>query len=250
MREGVVFDIAEGTIHDGPGLRITVFLKGCPLRCRWCHSPEGQDPRPEPMDFGFSRRLAGETWSSWRLAEYLLERLPMIPEGGVTFSGGEPLMQGEFLLEVLERLGSADTMLDTSGHGEYGTLLALGRRVSRIAFGIKVLDDETAKRMTGQGSQVIRENIHRLDRECAVPFYFRIPLVPGVTDTDDNLRELCQWAATLSHLQYVEFLPFNHAAGAKYQALHRPDTTLEWQGREPAHIPTWFTDRIKTVMHA
>ena len=156
-------------------------------------------------------------------------------------------MQGEFLLEVLEMLDSADTMPDTSGFGDYPMLLALARRVTRIAFGIKILDDETARRMTGQGSQTILDNVSRLDRDCKVPFYFRIPLVPGVTDTEDNLRQLCQWASTLSNLQYVEFLPFNRAAGAKYKALNRQDTTREWTAMENSPVPSWFTSRIRTV---
>ena len=195
---------------------------------------------------GFGRRLAGERWESTQLARYLRERLPLLPEGGVTFSGGEPLQQGEFIAEVLDQLGEADTILDTSGYGDYGTLLALARRITRITFGVKVLSEELARTVTGVGSQVIRDNITRLDAECRTPFRFRIPLLPGLTDTEEQLRELRDWAKGLAHLTAVEFLPFNDAAGAKYHALHRPDTTGEWRGRSPAPIPEWFTREIPT----
>src|SRR5512136_1023838 len=95
---GVVFDIQELTVHDGPGLRTTVFLKGCPLRCAWCHNPEGLSPAPETLRSRAGERLAGRSYSSVELATLLNRQAPLLGDhGGVTFSGGEPLMQAAFV---------------------------------------------------------------------------------------------------------------------------------------------------------
>lgn len=218
--QGLVFDIAEASIHDGPGLRITVFLKGCPLRCNWCHSPEGQSPAPELLTFPGGQRLAGEVWSPRKLAEYLLDKKELLD--GVTFSGGEPLSQADFLLEVLDLTGSAlPSIIDTSCHGDYRKLKALAEKAESLHIGLKVLDNEKARQWTGQGSALILENIRRLDRECATPYCFRLPLIPNVTDSEENLTAVANLAKELKNLTSVDFLPYNPASGGKYAACGR-----------------------------
>lgn len=218
--QGLVFDIAEASIHDGPGLRITVFLKGCPLRCKWCHSPEGQSPAPELLTFPGGQRLAGEVWSPRKLAEYLLDKKELLD--GVTFSGGEPLSQADFLLEVLDLTGSAlPSIIDTSCHGDYRKLKALAEKAESLHIGLKVLDNEKARHWTGQGSALILENIRRLDKECATPYCFRLPLIPNVTDSEENLTAVANLAKELKNLTSVDFLPYNPASGGKYAACGR-----------------------------
>ena len=218
--QGLVFDIAEASIHDGPGLRITVFLKGCPLRCKWCHSPEGQSPAPELLTFPGGQRLAGEVWSPRKLAEYLLDKKELLD--GVTFSGGEPLSQADFLLEVLDLTKSAlPSIIDTSCHGDYQKLKALAEKAESLHVGLKVLDNEKARRWTGQGSALILENISRLDRECATPYCFRLPLIPNVTDSKENLTAVANLAKELKNLTSVDFLPYNPVTGGKYAACGR-----------------------------
>jgi len=219
--DGLLFDIAEASIHDGPGLRITVFLKGCPLRCRWCHSPEGQSPAPELLTFPGGQRLAGEVWSPRKLAEYLLDKKELLD--GVTFSGGEPLSQADFLLEVLDLTGSAlPSIIDTSCHGDYQKLKTLAEKAESLHIGLKVLDNEKARHWTGQGSALILENIRRLDKECATPYCFRLPLIPNVTDSEENLTAVANLARELKSLTSVDFLPYNPASGGKYAACGRP----------------------------
>lgn len=219
--KGLLFDIAEGTVHDGPGLRITCFLKGCPMRCRWCHSPEGQSPEPELFRVPGMERTVGTTYSGGELADYLLERKDLID--GVTFSGGEPLMQAEFLLEVLERIrGKLHSVVETSGFARPADLLAVAGKCSLIHYGLKLADPEDARVWTGQDSSLILENLRRLDRTpAAAPFRFRIPLIPGVTDTGKNLDRLAEVANGLSRLEGIDFLPYNRAAGGKYAACGR-----------------------------
>jgi pyruvate formate lyase activating enzyme len=110
----MVFDIKEFAVHDGPGIRTTVFLKGCPLRCRWCHNPEGQSPLPEIMLSPMGKRRIGKEYTSAELAEILNRQADILrsAEGGVTFSGGEPLMQSEFVLEVISRIERLHVILD------------------------------------------------------------------------------------------------------------------------------------------
>ena len=218
--DGLLFDIAEASIHDGPGLRITVFLKGCPLRCRWCHSPEGQNSAPETLIFPGGTRLAGEYWSAQKLAEYLLDKKELLD--GVTFSGGEPLLQADFLLEVLDMVKDAlPSIIDTSGHGPYEKLKALAEKAESLHFGLKLLNEDLAKSWTGQGSALILENIRRLDKECATPYCFRLPLIPAVTDSEENLTAIAELAKELKNLTSIDFLPYNPVTGGKYAACGR-----------------------------
>ena len=104
--QGIVFDITEFAVHDGPGLRTTVFLKGCPLRCAWCHNPEGLSAEPQVLRSAGGSRLAGRVYEAEELAELLRRQAPLLhgSGGGVTFSGGEPLAQAAFVAEVIDRL--------------------------------------------------------------------------------------------------------------------------------------------------
>ena len=218
---GVLFDISEGTVHDGPGLRITCFLKGCPLRCRWCHSPEGQSPEPEVLHVPDMERIIGKTYSGSELADYLLERKDLID--GVTFSGGDPLMQADFLLEVLNKIeGKLHSIVETSGFAPTGDLLAVAEKCDLIHYGIKLVDPEASRVWTGQENRLVMENLHQLDRTIsAAPYRFRIPLIPGVTDSAKNFKELAELASGLSRLEGIDFLPYNRAAGGKYAACGR-----------------------------
>ena len=219
--KGLLFDIAEATVHDGPGLRITCFLKGCPMRCRWCHSPEGQAPEPEVFRVPGMERIAGMTYSGEELADYLLERRDLID--GVTFSGGDPLMQAGFLLEVLEKIGGKlHSVVETSGFAAPADLLAVAKKCSLIHYGIKLVHPEDARLWTGQDSSLILENLKRLDALAAgAPCRLRIPLIPGVTDSAKNLGGLADLVNGLSRLEGIDFLPYNRAAGGKYAACGR-----------------------------
>jgi len=218
---GIVFDLAEASIHDGPGLRVTVFLKGCPLRCRWCHSPEGQRPEPEPMHAAGEDRVCGKTYSPEALANYLNELRPLLRGGGVTFSGGEPLSQATFLGEVLDRLSGIHTILDTCGYAPEGDFRNIVRKVSTVFLGLKLLDPEQAKRWTGQGNSIVLDNLRWLDTESATPYRLRIPLLHGVTDTPENLAALAKLTRTLGRLERIDFLRSNPNAAAKYPAADR-----------------------------
>lgn len=233
MLTGVVFDIKEFAVHDGPGLRVTVFLKGCPLRCSWCHNPEGQSAEPQRLRGAAGERLAGVTFSSRALADRLNSLAPLlrVGEGGVTFSGGEPLAQADFVSEVIERLEGLHVLLDTSGYADESSFRKVAAKSQLVYFDLKLIDAAAHLKHTGADNQPILRNLRVLN-ELGVPFVVRVPLIPGVTDTEANLSAIARTVAGMPGLQRIDLLPYNKAAGAKYPAcgmVFRPmfDESLE-----------------------
>ena len=223
MRTGLVFDIQEFSIEDGPGIRTTVFMKGCPLRCQWCHNPESQSSTPQMMCSPSGNRLAGVEYTSFELAERLNRQGSLLRagQGGVTFSGGEPLMQAAFIAEIIDQLNDLHIILDTSGYGARRALLTLLKRVHLVYFDLKVIEPLAHRRYTGRSNRLVLDNLQVVS-ESGVPFVIRIPLVPNVTDTIENLGAIADIARNLPGLVRVDLLPYNRAAGAKYTAVGMP----------------------------
>lgn len=252
---GVIFDIKEFAVHDGPGLRSTVFFKGCPLRCIWCHNPEGLSKEPQLMasenvclHCGLCRipcthpdcrpfgrclhicpkgllRLSGETVSSQQLLQRLRRnRLLFTKQGGVTFSGGEPLMQGDFLLEVLSGLSDVHTAIETSGYCAPALFQQVISQVKLIYMDLKLADDKAHRKFTGVSNRPILENLEQL-RRSGQPCVIRTPLIPGITDREENLRAIRALCGGLSQ----EYLPYNQMAGAKYTMLGMPFAYEQYQ---------------------
>jgi pyruvate formate lyase activating enzyme len=218
MTSGIVFDIKEFAIHDGPGIRTTVFMKGCPLSCQWCHNPEGQSRQPQIIRSPAGERLAGKEYTAKELAGLLNQQATILRanEGGVTFSGGEPLLQADFVAEVIGLLDDVHILLDTSGYGQEQDFRRLVTRSDLIYFDLKLIDSAAHRHYTGCDNVLILRNLHLLD-ELGIPFVVRVPLVPGVTDIDQNLASIVKTVRGMSGLQRVELLPYNKAAGAKYE---------------------------------
>ena len=221
MKSARVFEIREFTLHDGPGVRTTVFFKGCPLRCAWCHNPEGQSPEAETM-----RRANGETvvcgrdWTSEELAEELVRNADIMAQsgGGVTFSGGEPLMQAEFLLELIPllRARGVNLAVETSGYAPAEVYEAVVSMLDFAYQDVKCLDAEAFRWWTGGDIGVVLRNIEWL-RGSGVPFAFRVPQIPGVNDSAADRAAFDAFARGAK----IEYLPYNVAAPAKYPLLGR-----------------------------
>ena len=249
--QGTIFDIKEFSVHDGPGVRQTVFLKGCPMRCCWCHNPEGWEREPQLLVYASrcthcgacrtvcpspdactvcgrcipacpvrARWICGETLSPEELAARLAANAEVYAEmgGGITFSGGEPLMQPEFLFETLNRLPGIHMALETSGCAEESVFCEAMDRFSLILMDFKLADPALHLKYTGRDNAGILGNLDRLCRG-KTPFQVRIPLIPGITDTDQNLRAAAELLQGAPALQCVELLPYNRLAGAKYEWL-------------------------------
>ena len=247
MQKGILFDIKEFSVHDGPGVRQTVFLKGCPLRCNWCHNPEGWDLKPQLLvqkakcvqcgacrEFCSredciacgecvshcpvrARQLCGEEITSLQLAEYIRKTAGDYAGmgGGVTFSGGEPLIQADFLFETAALLPDVHKVLETCGYAAPEIFQRAMTAFDLIYMDFKLADPQLHKRYTGRDNTLILENIRRLCKGTT-PFVIRIPLIPGVTDTEENITEIARFLDGADRLQYVELLSYNPMAGAKY----------------------------------
>jgi pyruvate formate lyase activating enzyme len=218
MTSGIVFDIKEFAIHDGPGIRTTVFMKGCPLSCQWCHNPEGQLRQLQVIRAPSGERIAGKEYTATELAGLLNQQIDILQanEGGVTFSGGEPLLQADFVAEVIDLLNDVHILLDTSGYGKEEDFRKLVNRSELIYFDLKLIDATAHRHYTGGDNRLILRNLHLLD-EMGKPFAVRVPLVPGITDTDQNLTDIILIVRGMLTLQRVDLLPYNKAAGGKYE---------------------------------
>ena len=218
---GIVFDIKRGGVKDGPGIRTSVFLKGCPLRCAWCHNPEGQSFAVEPMRRKDGSVVScGTDWTPEALAVELLKNADIMKSsgGGVTFSGGEPLAQPAFVLEVARLLGAEGVTcaIETSGLADGETY---DRVIARMAFvyqDLKHHDAAAFRKWCGGDLAVVMRNVASLKRS-GVRHAFRVPCIPGVNDSAADRQAFRAIAGNSP----IEFLPYNPAAGAKYPMLGR-----------------------------
>ncbi len=251
MITGSIFDIKEFAVHDGPGIRTTVFLKGCPLRCAWCHNPEGWSSEPQVISSSAGDRTVGQAVRADDLAELLNGQAPILKanEGGVTFSGGEPLMQGRFVVEVINRLEGVHVLLDTSGYADGREFCLVVEHCDLVHFDLKVMDPVLHQRLTGQDNAPILGNLHRL-ADLGVPYVIRVPLVPGITDTDANLAAIAEALQDLPGLIRVDLLTYNRAAGGKYRGMGMTFKPT-WDETETVNANTaHFTDAgLKVSVH-
>ena len=245
---GIVFDIKEFAVHDGPGVRTTVFMKGCPLSCRWCHNPEGLSPRPELMvktarcrHCGLCMQpcthdeckpygrclyvcpeglisVVGESWTPGELAARVMKGADFLrmSGGGVTISGGEPTMQAEFVTALLRRLRGLHRAVETCGYCSGERFISVIGECEYILFDLKLADPEAHKRWCGVDNRPILENFERL-RSSGREYLVRVPLIPDVTDTSENLAAISEIVGD----SRVELLGYNRMAGAKYAGVGR-----------------------------
>lgn len=247
--QALVFAIEEFATFDGPGIRTTVFLKGCPLRCMWCHNPEGQSftsqivrspngclgcgaclragertsGRSELVEESISVcpqnliRRCGILYTPQTLADKLRKNIRILNAsgGGVTFSGGEPLAHPGFLLETMRLLrGETSLAVQTSGYTSTDIFTEVLSLADYILFDLKLIDSEQHEYYTGAKNESILDN-YRILSHSSVPFITRVPLIPTVTDTKDNLEAIAGFMKQ-NGVDRVELLPYNKMAGSKY----------------------------------
>lgn len=210
INRGLIFDIKRDCSEDGPGIRTTVFFKGCPLSCIWCQNPEGKKFLPEPDVHG---KRIGTWYSVEELMYRLLQDKPFFVSsgGGVTLSGGEATLQMDFagkLLQALKREG-IHTALETGGFFRYESFKKkLLPWLDLIYFDLKLIDEADSKQYTGRSNKRILENFSHLLADATVPVIPRIPLIPGITTTEANLQGI---AAFLNDhgVKTCELMPYN-----------------------------------------
>lgn len=260
---GTVFDIKQMAVFDGPGIRTTVFLKGCPLRCKWCHNPEGLSFEPQLMvsDNGclkcnkciekcqhkdnciacgecvrvcpmHLRRIAGKKYSADELAGKLLKDKEIFEMngGGITISGGEPTAQPEFVIELLQKTKGIHRAIETCGYCSQEVFEKILQNVDFVMMDLKLIDERLHEYWTGRNNRMILRNFSIL-KASGKSFIIRVPLIPGVTDTHENKAAISELLIDADSLVRVELMPYHATAGAKYGMV----------GKE--YIPEFDADR-------
>jgi glycyl-radical enzyme activating protein family len=223
--DGIVFNIQRYSIHDGPGIRTVVFLKGCPLRCEWCCNPESQakEPEPELRHTGEKNIIGWKTDVEEVMAQVLKDRnFYRHSGGGVTISGGEPFFQAEFTKELLRRCYEVNihTALETTGYAEWPVLESVLPYTDLLLYDIKHMDSSIHKKLTGVPNERIlanAENIMKAGKQIIV----RIPLLPQYNGTEENIRQLLEFLKETG-ISEVHLMPFHQLGKDKYKSLGRP----------------------------
>jgi pyruvate formate lyase activating enzyme len=258
MPEAFIFDIKRFAVHDGPGIRTTVFLKGCPLRCWWCHNPESQSVKPLTVDV--ERKLNGKSMMAKKtygeqigledLLEKILRDQLFFEEsgGGVTFSGGEPLMQPE-TLEALLKLCKGrglHTTVDTCGYGKQEYFERIIEYSDLFLFDLKNMNAELHKEYTGVDNKLILSNADYL-LEKGARVIFRIPVIPGINTAEDELNRLVSFVdERKDRLEEVHLLPYHRIAGNKYARLKLKQQLKDVKEPDQAFMEA-LSDRFRTT---
>jgi len=283
MTRGTVFNIQRYSIHDGPGIRTTVFLKGCSLNCWWCQNPESQLSGQEMIFWGdrcigcgacsticpsgaiqikngipitekekcilcgkciekcpaLAREMIGEKLTTEEVIKEIEKDLIFYEEsgGGVTFSGGEPLGQSEFLVGLLNgcREKKIHTAVDTSGYISWEILNKISLKVDLFLYDLKLMDNKRHKKYTGVSNEIILENLEKLST-VHNNIFVRFPVIPGINDDYQNIRKMGEFLSSLKIAQ-VNLLPYHHIGIDKYRRLGRTYKLVTTQPPSKEKLP-------------
>lgn len=278
--KGIIFDIQRYAIDDGPGIRTTVFLKGCPLRCLWCHNPEGIDMSPV---IGWHEKYCTKCFKCIEIcpnsaivlregrlitneslcelcgrcvrecptsAREMIGKIVTVHElfaelendrafyeesnGGITCSGGEPLMQAEFVSKLFQKCKEKGihTTLDTSGYGEWEAFEKILPFTDLVLYDLKNMNRTKHVSFTGVEPSKIWNNFERL-AQTGIPIYVRCPVVPGYIDDEDNFRKVAEFVTKFDSVLGIELLPYHRLGEPKYSMLNRKYQLL---GLEPPSV--------------
>ncbi len=278
----LIFDIRRYSINDGPGIRITIFIKGCPLRCAWCHNPESQSPKVQKL-YTASKcigaqdcievcpenaltltpdgiitdaelctlcgkcadacptkaiEMSGKLYDTEELLKIIEKERVHIDQsgGGVTFSGGEPLMHPEFLIKMLDACGERGLhrVVDTCGFASSETLIEVAKRTDLFLFDLKLMDPVQHKKWTGVDNQLILKNLGLL-AESGANINIRVPFIKNVNTGENEVRKMAEFVAGLHGKKpEVNLLPYHNIASGKYKKLEMEYKTEEME--EPSEI--------------
>ena len=266
-KKAIIFNVQRFSTEDGPGIRTTVFLKGCPLTCLWCHNPEGISPRPQllwfetrcigirdclkacpeealeltPQGLKIDRdrctvcglceeacpaaalEVVGKEWSQEDLLVEVKkdESFYRTSSGGITLGGGEPMSQAGFVAPFLERCKAEDlhTALDTSGIAAWSLYEKVLPYVDLLLLDLKQMDPEAHEKMAGVKLEPILENARKLGKS-GLPVWVRTPIIPGHTDTIENVRAVARFVAQeMPDAERYDLLAFNNLCSAQYERL-------------------------------
>ncbi|MDR0732248.1 MAG: glycyl-radical enzyme activating protein [Treponema sp.] len=267
--EGTVFDIQRYCVHDGPGIRTTVFMKGCSLRCFWCHNPESLSPRPQLITYphkcigcgkcavvcpnkcfgeaagpsALDRRkcaacgicaktcyagalvMSGKKHTVDQVIKQVLMDAVFYKNsgGGMTCSGGEPLVQSDFISALFSaaRENGVHTALDTAGNVDFSAFEKTLPWTDLVLFDFKAADPGLHEQGTGSGNERILANLERLagTEDFHIPVWIRIPVIPGFNNTRENMQKTAAFLKNLVQVRRLDLLPYHQLGASKYEGL-------------------------------
>ncbi len=255
MSKTVIFDIVRGSFVDGPGIRTTVFFKGCNLKCAWCHNPESQSFNPQMMFYkdkctlcgkckdicptpnnctlcgkctlyciSEARKVCGKEYTADEVfAEIIKDKAFYVNSGGgVTFSGGECMLQIDFLCEILKKCNNSGihTAVDTAGHIPFEYFERILPYTDLFLYDIKIFDTKKHKKYVGVGNELILENLKKL-LQLGAKIWVRIPVIAGVNDSIEEMQKIKAFLNSCAKPEKVELLPYHAMGENKYHAIGR-----------------------------
>ena len=272
MKTVTLFDIERNSFVDGPGIRTTVFFKGCNLKCAWCHNPESQDFKPQMMFYkdkckgcgkckevcphNFekcdlcgkctfycpvdARKVCGKEYTVDEVFAEIIKDKAFYDnsDGGVTFSGGECMLQIDFLLEILKKCkeNNIHTAVDTAGHIPFENFEKILPYTDLFLYDIKCFDNEKHKKYVGVGNRLILENLKKLFHANA-KIWIRIPIIAGINDTAEEMLKIKDFLIDCGTPEKIELLPYHAMGENKYYAI----------GKFPVDFKAPSSDKIKTL---
>lgn len=221
---GRIFDIQKFCTHDGVGIRTVVFLKGCILRCRWCCNPESQEFDIQEMRTANGKRIVGYDTTVDNVMHQVLQDLPYYrrSHGGMTLSGGEALCQTEFvhaLLTVAKEHG-IDTAVETTACLPYYMIEPHLPLLNTVLLDIKHMNSEKHEAFTTMRNELILSNAKKMARDGA-HIIVRVPTIPTFNDTEEEIRDIARFAASLPGVEEIHLLPYHRLGYDKYLGLNR-----------------------------
>ncbi|MCD4741561.1 MAG: glycyl-radical enzyme activating protein [Desulfobacteraceae bacterium] len=223
-QKGYIFKIQKYCLHDGPGIRTTIFFQGCPLKCQWCHNPESQSFADKTDKNKINQNKIGQTdtYSVSKLI-YEIEKDRIFydqSQGGVTFSGGEPLSQPDFLLDIIKECEkkAIHTCLDTSGYASLNVFKEICQKIDMVLFDLKFIDNNMHKQFTNVPLKPVLDSL-KFASKNNIAVTIRIPLIPDITDTNDNINGIIFFLTSLKKFKDISLLPFHNTGEGKYETL-------------------------------
>lgn len=272
MNKAIIFDVQRNSFVDGPGIRTTVFFKGCNLKCAWCHNPESQSAKPQMMFYKDKCTGCGKCKS---VCPYHLEQCELCGKctiycpadarmvcgkehtvdevlkevlkdkafyetsgGGVTFSGGECMLQIDFLVEILKKCkeNGIHTAVDTAGHIPFESFEKILPYTDLFLYDIKIFDSQKHKQYVGVSNELILENLKKLFERKA-KLWIRIPIIPDVNDSIEEIQKMKDFLKTIGTAEKIELLPYHAMGENKYRAI----------GKEPQIFKTPDAENMKRL---
>ena len=237
--KGRIFNIQRFSIHDGPGVRTIVFLKGCALRCRWCCNPESQSSEIETMISDGKPKTVGQDITVKEVMKEVVRDMPYYRRsgGGLTLSGGECLCQADFsaaLLAAAKDMG-INTAIESTACMEFDKIEKLLPYLDLYLMDIKHINSEKHKAFTGRDNALILENAKKLAVR-AKKLIIRVPVVPTFNDTVEEITDISHFAANLPNVKEIHLLPYHRLGQDKYEGLGREYTLKEITPPKKEHM--------------